>query len=240
MTSILTTGAREDTLERIFYIRYPVKFKKNKTPLQAFIDSESEVNVMHISFAKQLGLSSQSTDVRAQKIDGTMLDTNGMVVAAFSVVDKSNRVRFLEKTFLMANVSPEVVLGIFFLILSSADIDFSSRELQWKTYTTKKALPTTRRVKLVGKKEFAAAALDPKHETYVVHIVSLSSTPLITLLDVHPFRGPQISSLITKEAPMKVPAKYLDFANIFSSDLASELLEHSGINDHTIKLVNGC
>ena len=29
---------------------------------------------------------------------------------------------------------------------------------------------TTRRVELVGKKEFAAAELDPEHETYVVHV----------------------------------------------------------------------
>ena len=37
---------------------------------------------------------------------------------------------------------------------------------------------------------------------------------------------------------MKVP-KYLDFANIFSRDLASELPKHTGINDHAIKLVDG-
>ena len=37
---------------------------------------------------------------------------------------------------------------------------------------------------------------------------------------------------------MKVPAKYLDFADIFSADLASELPKHTGINDHAIKLVN--
>ena len=64
----------------------------------------------------------------------------------------------------MANVSPEIVLGILFLTLSSADVDFLGREL------TKEALPTTRRVELVGKKEFAAAKLHPEHETYVVHV----------------------------------------------------------------------
>ena len=42
-------------------------------------------------------------NIRAQKIDGTTLDTDGMVVAAFSVTDKANRVRFFEKTFLVAN-----------------------------------------------------------------------------------------------------------------------------------------
>ena len=100
-------------------------------------------------------------------------------------------------------------------------------------------LPTTRRVELVGKKEFAAAALDPEHETYVVHVASLSSAPLVASLDVHPSRRPQISGLIVEEAPTKVPAKYSDFANVFSSDLASELPEYTGINDHAIELVEG-
>ena len=94
----------------------------------------------------------------------------------------------------------------------------------------------------MGKKEFAAAALDPKHETYVVHVGSVSSDALLSSspLNVHPFRRPQISSLIVEKAPTKVSAEYLDFADVFSPDLASELPEHTGINDHIIKLVDGC
>ena len=83
----------------------------------------------------------------------------------------------------------------------------------------------------MGKREFAAAALNPEHETYVVHVASL---------DVHPSRRPQISGLIAEEAPTKVPAEYSDFADVFSPDLASELPEHTGINDHAIELVDGC
>ena len=59
---------------------------------------------------------------------------------------------------------------MFFLTLSVVDIDFLDWELRWRTYTIQAALSTTRRVKLVGKKEFAAAAFDPKYETYVVHV----------------------------------------------------------------------
>ena len=59
---------------------------------------------------------------------------------------------------------------MLFLTLSGADVNFLDRKLRWKTYTTEEALPTIRRVKLVGKKEFAAAELDPEHETYVVHV----------------------------------------------------------------------
>ena len=95
----------------------------------------------------------------------------------------------------------------------------------------------------MGKKEFAAATLDPKHETYIVHVALLSSTSLASLgsppLDVHPSRRPQISGLIVEKALTKVPTEYLNFADVFSPDLASELPEHTGINDHAIKLVEG-
>ena len=53
-----------------------------------------------------------------------------MVVAAFLVEDKANRVRFFEETFLVANVSLEVVLTMPFLTLSGADVDFLGRELR--------------------------------------------------------------------------------------------------------------
>ena len=123
-TSTSVTYAREEALERIPCIHYPVQFKKDKTQVQALIDSESEVNAMHPSFTKQLGIPIRPTDVGAQKIDGTTLDTHGMVVVAFSMVDKANRVRFFEEIFLVANVSPEIVLEMPFLTLSGVGVDF--------------------------------------------------------------------------------------------------------------------
>ena len=91
---------------------------------------------------------------------------------------------------------------------------------------------------LMGKKEFAATALNPEYETYVVHVASLSSTPLASL-DIHSFRRPQVSGLIAKEAPINVLTEYSDFADVFSLDLTSKLPEHTGINNHAIKLVDG-
>ena len=44
--------------------------------------------------------------------------------------------------------------------------------------TPQEALPTTKRVELVGKKEFAAAALDPERETFVVYVASLTSADI--------------------------------------------------------------
>ena len=96
-------------------------------------------------------------------------------------------------------------------------------------------LPTTRHVELVGKKEFAAIALDPEHKTYVVHVASFRSTLLVSL-NIDPFREPQIFGLIAQKAPTKVLAKYSDFADVFSSDLATELPKHTEINTYAIDL----
>ena len=92
----------------------------------------------------------------------------------------------------------------------------------------------------MGKKEFATTALNPESEIFVVYIASLSfdTSPSFFPLDVHPFRRPQVSGLIAKEAPPKVPAEYLDFADVFSPDLASELPKYTEINDHVIELVD--
>ena len=51
------TDARKEALKHVLCIHYPVQFKKNKTQVQVLVDSGSEVNAIHLSFAKQLGLS---------------------------------------------------------------------------------------------------------------------------------------------------------------------------------------
>ena len=92
----------------------------------------------------------------------------------------------------------------------------------------------------MGKKKFASASLDPKSETFVVYIVSLNSdaSPNSSSLNVYLSHRSQISDLIVREAPTKVSAKYSDFADVFSSDLVSELPKHIWINDHAIELVD--
>ena len=130
--SMLITATGEKALEYISSIYYLIRFKKNinKTQVQALIDSKSEVNTIYLSFAKQLGLLIRPINVEAQKIDSTMLDIHGIIVAAFSIMDKVNQVRFFEKTFLMVKASSEIVFGIPFLTLSSVDVDFLGWELR--------------------------------------------------------------------------------------------------------------
>ena len=52
-----------------------------------------------------------------------------MVIVDCSVKDKLKRVRFFQETFLLANISLEMVLGILFLTLSKANIRFAERGL---------------------------------------------------------------------------------------------------------------
>ena len=55
---------------------------------------------------------------------------------------------------------------------------------------------------------------------------------------MHPLKKVQIAHLKADEALTKVPSKYTNFADVFSLKLAVELLEHTRINDHAIKLVD--
>ena len=126
---------------------------------------------MSPAYAKKLGLKTWKTNVGAQKIDGSALETFGMVIADFQVEDKGGRPRFFQETFLVADTKFEVVLGMPFLKISNADIAFGEGTLMWRSCTTNEALPTTKQVQLVDPKEFVIAALDADSKTFVVHVV---------------------------------------------------------------------
>ena len=123
----------EDTLltvNWVLYIYYPLRFRKDKkNEVQALINSSSKVNIMMLAYALKLGLKICRINVGAQKIDGSILKTFGIVLASFQVEDKLGKIRFFQETFLLADINMEVVLGILFLILSNADIQFTEREL---------------------------------------------------------------------------------------------------------------
>ncbi len=117
----------EEELKRVPCIWYPITFKDQT---KALLDSRSEVNAMSQAFAQQIGFKIRKTNVGAQKIDGTTLETYGMVVSTFSVLDKDGRKRFFEESFLLADVRLDIVLKIPFLTMSNADVDFKARDLQ--------------------------------------------------------------------------------------------------------------
>lgn len=133
--------------QRVPYICYPVLFKQEL--VQAFINSNSEINAITPVYVKKLGLWIRKTDVSIQKIDGITLVTYDMVIANFSLKDKYGQNRFFEKIFLMADISMEVVLSMLFVFLSNANVRFVEKKLEWRRYTIIKALAIKKRVELI-------------------------------------------------------------------------------------------
>ena len=67
-----------------------------------------------------------------------------------------------------------------FLTFSKADIRFVERELVWRIYTATEVLPTTRKMEIIDKREFTAAALNVDNKTFVVYAAALAE--LTTML----------------------------------------------------------
>ena len=91
-TSVPVTGSDEEVVIRVLCIYYPVRFQEEQ--VRALLNSGSEVNAMNPDYARKLGLKIRRTNIGAQKIDGSALETFGMVIADFQVEDKANRPRF--------------------------------------------------------------------------------------------------------------------------------------------------
>ena len=232
--------AQKVIIDRVLCIHYPVEFRKDKgVTIRALIGLDSKFNAMTLAYVKQLGLQVRKTDVRAQKIDGSLLWTCEMVIAGFQVEDKLGKAQFFQESFLLAEISMEVILGMPFFTLSNANIRFAKKVLTWRSYTAAEALPTTEWVELIDKKEFAKATLDKESTTFVVQVLALEAPLRSAKMRILPARAAQIATLKQDEVPTKVPPKDTDYADVFSFDLAMELPENTGINKHAIELQDG-
>lgn len=128
-TSTLVTGANmEDDLlllERVLCIYYLLCFRKDNSDIKTLLDSGRKVNAMTPAYASKLGLKVRSTNIGAQKINGSTLETFEMTLASFWVKNKLGQARFCQEIFLFANTSVKVILEIPFLILSNANISLA-------------------------------------------------------------------------------------------------------------------
>ncbi len=113
-----------------------------------------------------------------------------MAPARFSLHDSQGKVWFFEETFLLANISMEMVLEIPFLSLSNADVKFMElRKLIWRFYTAAEALPITSWFELIDKSEFAKLTMNKYSETFVVHVTAIK---LPTAMLIHLSRAFQV------------------------------------------------
>ena len=117
------TEKTEKELKRIPWIWYLVIFKDWT---EALLDSKSKVNAMRQAFASQLGFRIQKTNIGVKKIDDTTLETYRIVVSTFSISNKYGKERFFKESFLLTDINPDVVFGIFFLTISNVNIDFQA------------------------------------------------------------------------------------------------------------------
>ena len=190
---------------------------------------------MSQAFAHELGFKIWKTNIEVEKIDNTTLETYGIVVSTFFVLDENGRKRFFEESFLLTDVKLEIMLEMLFLTISNANVDLQTQNLQWRSYTTEDILSTTKQVKLIEKKEFATVTLDLEHKAFIIYIATLS---VKSGNEMHPLKKTQIAYLKIDEASSKVPCKYADFADVFLLKLATEFPKYIRINNPTIKLVD--
>ena len=167
--------------------------------------------------------------VKAQKINGSSLKLFGIVIASFQVKNKLGEDRFFQKMFLLVDISMDLVFETLFLTLSNANRQFADKKLTLMTYTTKKAVPTTRWWEFINKKAFAKAILDENVKVFVIHIAFLNLD-----MTLYPAWKAEIALLFFRKVVFL--KKYTTFANVFLKKLAHILLEHMGINKYKIKL----
>ena len=67
-----------------------------------------------------------------------------------------------------------------------------------------------------------------------MHIAALEA-PLAEMI-IYLLQKAQIASLKQNENSIEVLSKYINYADVFSFDLAMKLLKNTGINKHAIKL----
>lgn len=134
-------------LSVVLYIYFPVQLTSKL--VQALINLRDKVNVINSSFAKKLSIYIWQTKISTQKINISNIKIFRIVIASFLIEYKRRKSQFFEKIFLLANISINIVLKIFFLTLSNMEINFMNWKLNWRLYIIIKAFPTIKWVKLV-------------------------------------------------------------------------------------------
>lgn len=83
---LLTEASMKDTLwplEKVLCIYHSFCFQKNLYKIRVLINSSSEINAIILTYIAKLGLKVGKTNIKAQKIDDSTLNTFKMVLVNF-------------------------------------------------------------------------------------------------------------------------------------------------------------
>lgn len=72
----------------------------------------------------------------------------------------------------------DIVLEILFLTFSNTNIEFNAQSFIWRSYSTAKALSTTRQVELIDKPKFVKIVLNKNSEIFIVYVAALKFSKL--------------------------------------------------------------
>ena len=142
-----------------------------------------------------------------------------MVITDFQVKNKASKPRFFQEIFLVANIKFEVILRIFYLKISNADISFGERTLMRKFYTINKALSTIKQVQIVNPKEFVIVVLDVNSKMLMIYMAIQKREKML----MHSKKQAQIRALLFDQVSTKILAEYSDYSNVFLAENATKL-----------------
>ena len=103
-------------------------FKKTKNKLRVLLNISSKINSISLVYTKKLDFKVWKTNIWAKKIFSYVLEIFEIVIADFYMEDKVSRPRFFYETFLVADIKFEIILGMFFLKISNADVLFGENK----------------------------------------------------------------------------------------------------------------
>ena len=88
------------------------------------LDSGNKINAMSLAYVKKLDLKTWKTNIGAQKIDSSTFKTFEIIITDFQMKDMVGKPRIFWKAFFVADIKYEVILELFFLKISNANILF--------------------------------------------------------------------------------------------------------------------
>lgn len=146
------------------------------------LNTKKKFKIITLAFIFKLGFFIQKTNIKACKIDSSILVIYRIVVISILFSNKFGKLEFFEKIFFLTNTSIIVILRMSFIIMLDTNIQFINRKLIQKNYIIIKVLPTITKIKLINKQEFDRVILDKNFKSFKIYIAALKILKLVKML----------------------------------------------------------